>query len=540
MSWLYFIPVLLIMVLIHEAGHFFMARLFGVKVLEFGVGFPPKAWSRVSKKSGIEYSVNWLPIGGFVRMDGENGDSSDPNSFGAKPPWQRAIILIAGPFMNLVLAFVIYLILATGGHDVPKGQVGLAAVSAGSPAAAAGLQPGDIILAVNGDNVKTTNDLLLDIAVNRSQPLDLTLLRNNETRHITVKARTPEQTPQGEGAIGIAPDYIYGKSIAPFQIFESPTGPDGKTLLGADGKALLQDGDLIVSADGRTFNTNAELGNYLNTVNADSVQLTINRQGQVFDVTMPQQVYISTVYKGSEADKAGLLAGSSVLSLDGTPVHTVSEYASYMQAHQGRTVTMVYYDTTAKKQGSIVIPANYTADGNQTIQNSGVSWSPQVGQRLDSRTFGKSLALRMPSEHQSLSPAGMIGDAWNQTVYAITLIPRTFNGLFNGSVSVKQLAGPVGMAQITSQVVDRGGLPSLITLMALLSVNLGIVNILPLPALDGGRLVFVLIEMVTRGKRIPPDKEGLVHLAGMVVLLTLMVFIAWNDILRLFTGGSFS
>ena len=503
MSWLYFIPVLLIMVLIHEAGHFFMARLFGVKVLEFGVGFPPKAWSRVSKKTGIEYSVNWLPIGGFVRMDGENGDSTDPNSFGAKPPWQRAIILIAGPFMNLVLAFVIYLILATGGHDVPKGQVGLAAVSANSPAAVAGLQAGDIILAVNGDNVKTTNDLLLDIAVNRSQPLDLTLLRNNQTQHITVKARTPEQTPQGEGAIGIAPDYIYGKSIAPFQIFENPTGPDGKALLGSDGKALLQDGDEIVSVDGRIFNTNAELGNYLNTANADAVQLSINRQGQVFDVTMNQQLYVSTVYKGSEADKAGLLAGSSVLSLDGTPVHTVSEYASYMQAHQGRTVTMMYYDTSAKKQGSIIIPANYTADGNQTIQNSGVSWSPQVGQRLDSRTFGKSLALRMPSEHQSLTPAGMIGDAWNQTIYAITLIPRTFNGLFNGSVSVKQLAGPVGMAQITSQVVDRGGLPSLITLMALLSVNLGIVNILPLPALDGGRLVFVLIEMVTRGKRIP-------------------------------------
>lgn len=533
------------MVLIHEAGHFFMARLFGVKVLEFGVGFPPKAWSRVSKKSGIEYSVNWLPIGGFVRMDGENGDSTDPNSFGKKPAWQRAIILVAGPFMNLVLAFVIYLILSGGGQDNPIGQSGLIAVSPGSPAANAGLQAGDVILSIDGDNVKNYSDILLDITVNKSSPLTIAYLRDNQVKTVTVKARTQDQTPQGEGSLGVAAGDIFTNSQAPFQMFDSPTGPDGKPIVGTDGQPLVRDKDVILSIDGQTFSNNAELFQYLDTVNKDAVQLKIKRdvngQSQNVDVTLPVQLYVSVVYKGTDADKAGLQPGEPIVAVDGTPVHSMQEYANYLNAHTGQTVKLTVLDPKTKEQHQIGVTANYAATGEQTVLDSSKNWSPQVAQRIDSRTGnGVPLFVLIPTVHESFTPVGMVQHALDKTGYAIGLIPRTFTGLFNGSVSVKQLSGPVGMAEITSKAVDSGGLLNLLILTALLSVNLGIVNILPLPALDGGRLVFVLIEMVTRGKRIPPEKEGLVHLFGMVVLLTLMVLISWNDIVRLISGGSFS
>jgi regulator of sigma E protease len=548
MSWLLFIPILLVMVLIHEAGHFFTARLFGVKVLEFGVGFPPKAWSRVSKKSGIEYSVNWLPIGGFVRMEGENGDSDDPNSFGRKATWQRAIILGAGPFMNLVLAFLVYIILSTGGSDTSKGLPSLLTVAPGSPAAKAGLQVGDVILNVNSDAVKNTSDILVDIAVNRSQPFDLTILRNGQTQHLTVKARTPDQTPAGEGGLGISLANQYPLAADPFKISSNLHGSDGKVLLDKDGNPLLKDGDIITTVDGQTFTTDIDLVTYLTTVTSDSVVLNITRttagQTQTLPVTVPVQAYILASYPNSSTAKAKVPDLSPILALDNTLIHTRNQYLDYLKTHAGTLVNLTYYDTKEQASKTVSILANLPTDGNQTVAESNKDWSPLVAQRLDSQTVSIPLSVYPVLVHKDFTPAEMVGNAWDQTIYAIGLIPRTFNGLFNGSVSVKQLAGPIGMANITSNIVEQGGLarllPNLLTLLALLSVNLGIVNLLPLPALDGGRLVFVIIEMITRGRRVPPEKEGLIHLVGMVMLLTLMVLISWNDISRLLSGGAFS
>src|SRR6476469_10946679 len=111
--WLWIIPVLGVLVIVHELGHFVTALLFGIKVEEFGLGFPPRAFA-VNYK-GIDYSLNWLPIGGFVKIVGENGDSDDPHSFGKAPAWQRMIVLAAGPFMNLLLSLVIFMGLSLSG-----------------------------------------------------------------------------------------------------------------------------------------------------------------------------------------------------------------------------------------------------------------------------------------------------------------------------------------------------------------------------------------------------------------------------------------
>src|SRR6476646_6266411 len=140
--WLWIIPVLGVLVIVHELGHFVTALLFGIKVEEFGLGFPPRAFA-VNYK-GIDYSLNWLPIGGFVKIVGENGDSDDPASFGRAPAWKRIIVLAAGSFMNVLLAFIIFSGMAISGTiEVDANSTGVGSVMANQPAAKAGMQPGD-------------------------------------------------------------------------------------------------------------------------------------------------------------------------------------------------------------------------------------------------------------------------------------------------------------------------------------------------------------------------------------------------------------
>src|SRR5215216_4343094 len=135
-SWLWIVPVLGVLVLVHEAGHFFTARMFGIRVEEFGIGLPPRAFA--IRHNGIDYSINWLPIGGFVKILGENGDSDAPDSFGNAAPWKRIIVLAAGVTMNMITALVIFFALGVIGQTIPSGPPMIASLSDPAGAAAAG------------------------------------------------------------------------------------------------------------------------------------------------------------------------------------------------------------------------------------------------------------------------------------------------------------------------------------------------------------------------------------------------------------------
>jgi regulator of sigma E protease len=512
MNWLWFIPILLIMVVIHELGHFLTAKMFGMKVHEFGIGFPPKIWGK-KDKSGVEWTINALPIGGFVRIEGENGDSSDPNSFGAKPTWQRAIVLAAGPFMNLALAFVIYIFLAGVGRDVPAAPAAIMAVVPNSPASQAGLQAGDVIAIVNGKQVLQTQDFSIEAALNKNDPLNIVLWQNgdpNQAKRISVQPR--KNPPEGEGAIGVILGYRF----------------DAPKIYKDDPQYGLKKGDTIVSVDGKPIKTNIDLLDAPGTSNNPTIQVGVIPVGStaVQNRTLPQELVVNLIYKGSDAERLGLPVGAKITKLDNTAVYSDEAYNQYMTSKSGQDVVLTYLDKE-NNQKTITLKGSVTTDA--TVANR----VPRVG------SLFAGITLEVPVTRTNFTPLEMIGDAWSQTANAVVLIPRTILGLFNGSVSLNMLAGPVGMAQITDMVANTSGFIGLLTLMALLSVNLGIVNILPLPALDGGRLVFVFIEMITRGRRVPPEKEGFVHFAGMVLLLGLMAVIAWNDIMRLLTGASF-
>jgi regulator of sigma E protease len=192
-----FFVILATLVVAHEIGHFSFAKLFGVRVEEFGVGFPPRV--RSWRRGGTMYSLNAIPLGGFVKMYGENGSSDAPDSFGAKRPWQRLIILIAGPFMNLLLALVLFFV--TFAIAFPDGSTVISRVQPKSPAVTAGLRAGDRIIEVDQQPVSYRSQLQQVVDAHLGKPVDLLVLRGKQK--LTVRV-TPRQNPKaGQGPIGI-------------------------------------------------------------------------------------------------------------------------------------------------------------------------------------------------------------------------------------------------------------------------------------------------------------------------------------------------
>lgn len=197
-----FLVILTILILVHEIGHFTMARLFGVHVEEFGLGFPPriKGWRR----NGVLYSLNAIPLGGFVKMAGENGEDDSPDSFGAKPPWQRFIILVAGPAMNVLLAVLVFFFTFMAGSL--QATTVVTKVAAGSPAAHAGLRPGDRILAIDGSRVRYYDGLANAITDHLGRQITVEIRRGTHTFQTSMVPR--KHPPAKQGPTGIVLGHV--------------------------------------------------------------------------------------------------------------------------------------------------------------------------------------------------------------------------------------------------------------------------------------------------------------------------------------------
>ena len=432
------VPMLLLLVVVHELGHFATARSLGVKVLEFGVGFPPRAFgfytgrTRVlispdtrfvnldgeaslrtgqlvkvissedtegnlvaqviegpppsrglmgrlpgkgepredfgrddwlkhdGKVRAVEdgsfvladmlYSVNWTPLGGFVRLAGESNPDV-PRSLAGKGVGTRFLVLVAGPLMNAILPIVFFTVLLMIPQDVVVGRVMVGEVSSGSPAQEAGVKAGDAILQANGHKIENSGDLIRVINLNGGSTMEWLVDRGGRQQIITVTPRFDQDA--GRWLVGILTEMV----------------------------------------------------------------------------------------------------------------------------------------------------------GAHTERRSNPPW----------------VALR---------------DSFVNTWELLVLVKQGMSGAFSQG-SAPQLSGPIGIAQIAGEFTREGGLAGWLTITILLSINLAILNILPIPMLDGGRLVFVMLEWVRRGKRVPPEREGLVHLIGFAVLIGLIVLISANDVVRLIEGRSF-
>lgn len=203
MDWLWIVPILLLLVFVHELGHFVTAKLFGITVLEFGFGYPPRLFGITYK--GTLYSVNLLPLGGFTRMAGEDGSEAaamQPGSFASKSKGVRTLVLAAGSLMNAILAPVLLTAVFMMGAPTPTGRVLISAVQPDSPAAAAGLQPGDQVTEIQGHPIHTVQDFRDQVQFRLGQPTTLTLVRGDQPTTVTLTPR--ENPPEGQGSVGVA------------------------------------------------------------------------------------------------------------------------------------------------------------------------------------------------------------------------------------------------------------------------------------------------------------------------------------------------
>ena len=438
-SILAFIFVLGVLIFVHELGHFLAARRIGVRVLTFSLGFGPKLLS--FRRGDTEYCVSAIPLGGYVKMAGENPEDARTGAsdeFLSKSKWQRFQVLIMGPVMNLVLAlFVMAVVFYTSGADAPlfaEHPVIVGSVLPDSPAARAGIQPGDRITEVAGVRVDTWEDFGLETITKANRAITLTIVRGSTTLD---KEIVPAAVGKyEEGVTGVKP------IIRPQIIGVQPGEPAQEVGLRRD--------DVILAVNGR-----APVASWTGP-----------------DSTLPNS-NVTEIIRGSE----------------GKP--------------------LVFRILRNGQEQEITVTPRLT-DGVWRI---GAQINP-----LELRTVKPSLpsAFKLSLERN-----------WDWS----KLIVRTLAGLFTRDTPVKQLMGPVAIAGLSGEAAEAGWI-QLFSLMAMISLNLGLLNLMPVPVLDGGHIAILALEGLSRRDFSMRVKEKML-LAGFVLLLMLMVTVIYNDLTRI-------
>jgi regulator of sigma E protease len=422
--------VLGVLVLIHEWGHFIAAKLCGVRVDVFSIGFGARIWGW--KRGDTDYRVSWLPLGGYVRMAGDNPAeerTGAPYEFLSRPRWQRFLIAVAGPIMNILTTFLIFWGIYTFVGAPTDASLRLASDVAAVPQSAgpSGVQPGDRILQVNGVNTPKWENV--ETALESVKPgamISIRVLRAGQQQAVEVKM---------------------------------PTDPNSV--------------DSVVGYP-------------------------------------PQPALIDEVEPGFPADKAGLQSGDKVIGMNGKPVVAWGQLVDAVRNSNGFPVRFLV------QRGSQQVPVVMTpqkemdTDGQMVWQ---IGVVPQVEESY---------------EHQG--PFASVSDAVSATSRTGEEILDVLTGLFVGKVSVRDLAGPLGIARVSGQAAQRGPM-TLLELTAAISLNLGILNLLPIPILDGGHVLLLLIEGGMRRDLSLAFKERFVQV-GLVFLLGIFAFVMYSDILK--------
>ncbi len=442
-----FIVLVGVMVIVHEFGHFAVAKLCGVRVEAFSVGFGPRLFG--VKFGDTDYKVCLLPLGGYVKMTGEtpepitgNGEdeafsdlANDPGAFTSHPRWQRMLIGVAGPVANFVLAFVMMLFYYGWINEVPRHEVKTTTIEwvvSDSPAAQAGMEPGDVIQHFDNVDNPDWDQVNQRAALNQGQTVPVTVERG-------------------------------GQRIA---------------------LSLRQPGE----AKGREFDL-TDLG--------------------MIPEFVPGPIGVQQVQSGMPAAEAGLRDGDAIQAVDGHPFHTVQSLLAYMQSGAGKPISL-------------------------TVVRNGVTLPPIVAHpaRLDSGWKLGFAPTPIPFVSNPLSWNAAVDKSEQFCAENSSLILEVLGRLFTHRVNMSQLSGPVGIARMAGDAAEtKGWLPKL-GLASAISLNLGILNLLPFPILDGGLILLLLIESVIR-RDIGAQVKERIYQAAFVMLIAFFAFVIFNDVTKL-------
>ncbi|KMS59900.1 regulator [Novosphingobium barchaimii LL02] len=441
-----FLLVLGPLVLIHELGHYLVGRLFGVKADAFSIGFG-KELAGWTDRRGTRWKLSALPLGGYVQFAGDMNPSSAPSArddgltpqeraqtFHAKPLWQRALIVLAGPMTNLILCVAIFAgFYAVYGRVVADAEV--SGFSQNSPAEKAGLRLGDRIVAIDGEKIDSATE------------------------------------------IGDHTAYFPGKTIS------VAVTREGRTIVVPVTLASLELSD--------KFGNKARVGNL-------GVEL------------MP--ALVGGFYGESPAEKAGIELGDRILAVNGTPVAGFGDIPRLIRPNAGQTVQV-----TVRRGGQVLsIPVAITA-GTITDEQGKVEKVGQIGVR----------AGRL----EQVDPLRAVGLGVNQSFKVMGTMATGIAQIFTGDRSVRELGGPVKIAQYSGQQFSLGW-EAFVSFAALISINLAFINLLPIPGLDGGHLAFYAAELVRRRPLGARSQEWAIR-TGVALVLALMVFVTVSDLAQL-------
>lgn len=411
-----------LVVLVHELGHFIVARMCGIKVLVFSVGFGPTIVSW--KRGETEYRIAWLLLGGYVKFVGDEMDKEDVQNikggYYAAKPILRTLTCLAGPMMNLIIGFLIYCVIYFIGRPVllDEKTTTIGFIMKDSPAEYAGLKVGDKIKKIDGKNVSSWKEIINGIALSTAKNISLEIERENQNSEFMIQ----------------------------------PVMDSSKGL-------------------------------------------------RLIGISRMEEIVIDQVEEGMPAKRAGMISGDKIISLNGEKIF---QWDSLMRM----------IEKNGKKEALVVVERN----GKRVEIKIEPQWNPKLSRYL----LGFIRKIEFIKEYPN-PVKSMMEDIKN--------IFETLKALFARTVSPKGLAGPVGIVVLIGQFA-QAGIAYFLGLMALISINLGIFNLLPIPVLDGGHIMFNTVESI-RGKALSKKTMLLIQNVFVAILISFIVYVTYQDVLRM-------
>jgi regulator of sigma E protease len=423
--------VLGVMIFVHEFGHFATAKYFGVRVDVFSLGFGPRLFG--FRRGDTDYRVCALPLGGYVKMKGENPDEEicgEPDEFLSRPKYQRFLVLLNGPLMNVALAFVLFTIVFTHGIQVETWRddpVLIGWIEPGSSAATTELAADDLIVAVDGDPMPTWQEFELRVMMSGGQEIDLTVQNNTGTRNISV---VPERVgPSAQGKLGASPHFppLIGSFVA-----------------------------------------------------------------------------------GSPAEGSGLETGDRFVEINGAKVSHWAELLDVVSVNPGT-------------------PLDFVVDRGGTMEEFTITPAP----RPENQGGGGALGVYrlQETELRNFSVVGAMGQSATEIRRQAGLVGEILARLFTGRLSVRTMSGPIEIARYSGAAARTLDPFMLFWFMAVVSLQLGLLNLAPVPVLDGGHIAVILFEGIIRHDLSLQFKERMMTV-GVVLLVTFMLVVITFDILK--------
>ncbi len=529
------------LIFIHELGHFLAAKRSGIKVNSFSLGFGPKLIG--FQRGETEYKLSLLPFGGYVQMEGENPNEQTgaEGEFASASLGSRAFVVIAGPAVNLLFGILAFWFIFTVGlddhsvrlitqltgqsfSDEKQEAVQIGILADDGPASVGGVKQGDTIVSINGDRITNFAAFQIKILTNPNEELEFVVQRDNNLETLTVVPDAVSD-PRGEtGEIKVA----HTRDVFVSDVVKGSLAADAGIMVG----------DQIETIDGQKLYTvpvfnpgiwhpkigwpGAKYQAYYNHIDQkqDTLELGIGREDEKLTFKLPVTWQIRTfVQKKSTAAEAGIQDGDVLVSFNGKPVDIKSFF------------------TELEKVEDTPITLGVLREGNEET----ITLSPSKRSKKDAEDtfFGMKWATYLsgmkiegpPLPRYNVFTA--FGKGAETTWLTLTSITRTLKQLISGEVSPRYLSGPVGILDVTSRMFASVGLTTVLFFIGFISINLAIVNLLPIPIADGGHLLFFAVEKI-RGRPVPRKAQEVIQQVSVILLIALFLYITWFDSLTLF------